>query len=70
MLGRSIVWFAVLVALILGLGQSAVPGWALAIIIVIALPLGIRASVKQKRLERQLVRAWWQVLIRGRAANR
>lgn len=64
MLGRTIASVAIVAALVSWLSGPFVPGWLVAIAVVAAIPLGLVASVKQKRMERHFVRAWWRGLTR------
>jgi Na+/proline symporter len=59
-LGRTIAWVAIVAALLLALTGPHIPGWLLSIAIGGAFALGVPASVKQKRLEREAVRRLWQ----------
>jgi uncharacterized membrane protein YccC len=60
MLGRTIAWGAVVAALVLWLSGPVIPAWLLAVAVGAAFALGLPASVKQKRMERDIVRAWWR----------
>ena len=62
MVGRNITWVVIVSALVLWLSDATVPGWLLAIAVVAAILLGFRASMRQKRMERDFVRAWWRRL--------
>lgn len=65
MRGRVVIWGALVTAMVLLLGAFAVPGWILVAVVIVAFPLGIAASVKQKRMERRFVRRVWKTLTRG-----
>jgi uncharacterized membrane protein YccC len=60
MVGRTIGWGAIVAALVLWLSGPFIPGWLLAIAVGAAFALGVPVSMKQKRLERDVVRAWWR----------
>jgi hypothetical protein len=61
---RMFVVGAAIVAVLLWLGSSSVPGWVVAAFVVVIVPLGIVAGVKQKRMERHLARRFWKALTR------
>ncbi len=58
MLGRTIACGAIVAALVLWLSGPFIPGWLLAVAVGAAFALGVPASVKQKRMERDFARAW------------
>lgn len=60
MLGRTVAWLAIVAVLLVWLSGPPVPGWFLAIAVAAAIVLGVIASTKQKRMERDFVRAWWR----------
>ncbi len=62
MIGKSIAWLAVVGTLVLWLSGPLVPGWLVVIAVVAAIPLGFSASAKQKRMERDWMRAGWRSL--------
>jgi hypothetical protein len=49
---------------------TTLPGWLVAIVVIAALLLGFRASVSQKRMERDLVRAGWRAVTKRRGERR
>jgi MFS superfamily sulfate permease-like transporter len=60
---RTITWLAVVGVLLVWLSaRPVVPGWLLAIGVAAAIVLGFEASTKQKRMERDIVRAGWRRL--------
>ena len=60
---RTITWLAVVGVLLVWLSaRPVVPGWLLAIAVAAAIVLGLEASTKQKRMERDFVRAGWRRL--------
>jgi MFS superfamily sulfate permease-like transporter len=60
---RTITWLAVVGVLLVWLSaRPVVPGWLLAIAVAAAIVLGFEASTKQKRMERDFVRAGWRRL--------
>jgi hypothetical protein len=65
LLSRAILWVAVVAALLIALTEPHIPGWLSTVAVVIAIPLGITASVRQKRMERDFVRRIW----RGRQSS-
>jgi Na+/H+ antiporter NhaD/arsenite permease-like protein len=62
MRGRTITWVAVVVGLVLWLSGPLVPGWLLAIAVAAAISLAAIAGSKQRRMERDLMRAGWRRL--------
>lgn len=58
--GRTIAWIAVVAVMLLALSGPHIPGWLLSIAVGSALALGIAASLKQKRTERDFVRRLWR----------
>ena len=62
MLPRTVAWVAVVGVLVLWLSGPFVPGWLVVIALVAAVPMGFVASSKQKRMERDWVRAGWRRL--------
>jgi uncharacterized membrane protein YccC len=60
---RTIVLVAATAAIVLWLSGSPVPGWLAVLVVVAAVALGFVASVKQNRMERELVRSWWHALV-------
>ncbi len=64
MFSRAIVWVTIVGALVLWLSGANVPGWLWGMVVLIALTLGVAASRKQKRMERDFVRAWWRAVSR------
>jgi len=62
-LNRTVLWVVVFVGLLAAIGgMTRLPGWLVAIVVMAAIPLGFRASVRQKRMERDLTRAGWRAL--------
>ena len=60
---RTTTWLAVVGVLLVWLSaRPVVPGWLLAIAVAAAIVLGFEASTKQKRMERDVVRAGWRRL--------
>jgi hypothetical protein len=59
-LARTIAWIALVAVVLLALTGPNIPAWLLIIAIVGALALGIPAGIKQKRLERDVVRRIWR----------
>lgn len=57
---RAIVWGTVVAAFLLALSGPHIPGWLLGVAVVIAIPWGVTASVRQKRMERDFVRRFWR----------
>ena len=64
MRGRTIAWVGIVAVLILWLSGPLIPGWLLAIAVAAAIFLGVIASRKQKRMERDFMRAGWRSLTR------
>jgi len=62
MRGRTITWVAVVVGLVLWLSGPLVPGWLLAIAVAAAISLAAIAGSKQRRMERDSMRAGWRRL--------
>ncbi len=60
MLGRTIAWGAIVAALVLWLSGPFIPVWLMVVAVGAAFALGVPTSMKQKRLERDFVRAWWR----------
>jgi hypothetical protein len=60
MLGRTIAWGATVAALVLWLSGPFIPAWLMVVGVGAAFALGVPASMKQKRLERDFVRACWR----------
>jgi hypothetical protein len=60
LLSRTIAWVVIVAVLLLALAGPHIPGWLLSIAVVSAIALGIPASVKQKRIEREAVRRLWR----------
>lgn len=68
MLNRTVLWVVVFAGLLAVIGgMTFLPGWLVAIVVMAAVPLGLRAGVRQKRMERDLVRAGWRALTTRRA---
>jgi hypothetical protein len=66
-LNPTVVWLVVFVVLFAVIcGMTSLPGWLIAIVVITALPLGLRASMRQKRMERNLMRAGWRALTKRR----
>lgn len=59
-IGRVIAWIAIVAVLVLALTGPHIPAWLSIIAVVSALALGIPASLKQKRVERDFVRRLWR----------
>jgi hypothetical protein len=59
-LKRMLACAAVVAVVALFLSAPSIPGWLIAVLGIAAIPLGIRAAVKQKRLERDIVRSLWR----------
>jgi MFS superfamily sulfate permease-like transporter len=57
---RAVAWTAVVAVLVLALTGPHIPAWLLAVAVVTAIALGIPASMKQKRIERAVVRRLWR----------
>ena len=55
MRGRTIAWVSIVAALVLWLSGPLIPGWLLAIAVAAAIFLGVIASRKQKRMERDFM---------------
>lgn len=60
MRGRTIAWVGIVAVLILWLSGPLIPGWLLTIAVAAAIFLGVIASRKQKRMERDFMRAGWR----------
>jgi hypothetical protein len=59
-LARTIAWVAIVAVVLLALTGPNIPAWLLITAVVGALALGIPASVKQKRVERDAIRRIWR----------
>jgi hypothetical protein len=45
---------------VLWLSGPFIPAWLMVVAVGAAFALGVPASMKQKRMERDIVRAWWR----------
>ncbi|MEO7273947.1 MAG: hypothetical protein ABI211_18270 [Vicinamibacterales bacterium] len=61
---RTLAWIAIVGLLVLWLSGPFVPGWLVVTAVAAAVPMGFIASSKQKRMERDAVRAGWRRLTR------
>lgn len=59
-LKRILAAAAVVAVIVWFVSAPSIPGWLLAIVGIAAIPLAIRAGVKQKRLERHIARSVWR----------
>jgi hypothetical protein len=55
----AIFGLTVFAALFLWFSSSPIPGWLLVVIIAAAIPSAIATGLRQKRLERKMLRGWW-----------
>ena len=62
MLPRTVAWLAIVGVLVLWLSGPLVPGWLIVTAVAAAVPMGVVASSRQKRRERDWVRAGWRRL--------
>ena len=62
MVSRIVIVGAVIAAIVPWLGPFSVPNWAMVAFLVAIFPFAIAASVKQKRMERRLVRTLWKAM--------
>jgi hypothetical protein len=58
-IARILLGVATAIALVLWLGSRLIQGWLLVAVVAIAVLFGLRASIAQKRMERQWVRSLW-----------
>ena len=58
--GRRMAWIGIVAVLLLALSGPYVPGWLSIVAVGSALALGIPAGMKQKRMERDIVRRIWR----------
>jgi len=64
-LPQTLFGLAAVVAFFFWFSAGSIPGWLWVVMIAFALPAGIQAGLKEKRMSRQMMREWWRTVARG-----